>query len=52
MKGTCSCSLRDRVVHEFTIEVARVIQLREIERLVHVAHFVNDVTLVAQLYDE
>ena len=52
MKGICSCPLRDRVVHEFTIEVARLVQLREIERLVHVAHVVNAVTLVAQLYDE
>ena len=40
------------VLHEFTIEVARVVQFREIERLVHVAHFVDDVALVAQLYDE
>ena len=40
------------VLHEFTIEVARVIQLREVERLVHIAHLVNDVALVAQLYDE
>ena len=40
------------VLHEFSIEVTRVIQLREIERLVHIAHLVNDVTLVAQLYDE
>ena len=40
------------VVHEFTIEVARVVQFREIERLVHVAHLVDDVALVAQLYDE
>ena len=47
MKGTCSCQL-----HEFTIEVTRVVQFREIERLVHVAHLVNDVAFVAQLYDE
>ena len=40
------------VLHEFTIEVARIVQLREVERLVHVAHLVYDVTLVAQLYDE
>ena len=40
------------VVHEFTIEVTRVVQLREVERLVHATHFVNDVALVAQLYDE
>ena len=40
------------VVHEFTIEVARVIQFREVKRLVHIAHLVNDVALVAQLYDE
>ena len=40
------------VLHEFSIEVARVIQLREIERFVHVAHLVNHVALVAQLYDE
>ena len=40
------------VVHELTIEVARVVQLREVKRLVHVAHLVNDVVLVAQLYDE
>ena len=40
------------ILHEFTVEVARVVQLREIERLVHVAHLVNDVALVAQLYDE
>ena len=40
------------VVHEFTIEVTRVIQFREVERLVHVTHLVNDVALVAQLYDE
>ena len=40
------------VVHEFSIEVARVVQLREVKRLVHVAHLVNDVALVAQLYDE
>ena len=40
------------VLHEFSIEVARVIQLREIERFVHVTHLVNDVALVAQLHDE
>ena len=40
------------VVHELSIEVARVIQFREVERLVHIAHFVDDVALVAQLYDE
>ena len=40
------------VLHEFTIEVARVIQFREIERFVHIAHLVNDVALVVQLYDE
>ena len=40
------------ILHEFTIEVARVVQLREVERLVHVAHPVNDVALVAQLHDE
>ena len=34
------------VVHELTIEVARVVQLREVKRLVHVAHLVNDVTIV------
>ena len=40
------------VLHEFLIEVARVVQLREVKRLVHIAHLVNDVALVAQLYDE
>ena len=40
------------VVHEFSIEVARVVQFREVERFVHVSHLVNDVALVAQLYDE
>ena len=40
------------VLHELSIEVARVVQLREVERLVHVTHLVNDVALVAQLYDE
>ena len=40
------------VNHEFPIEVARVVQFREVERLIHVAHLVNDVVLVAQLYDE
>ena len=40
------------VLHEFPIEVARAIQFREVERLVHIAHLVNDVALVAQLYDE
>ena len=40
------------VLHEFTIEVARAIQFREVERLVHIAHLVNDVALIAQLYDE
>ena len=40
------------VLHEFTIEVTRAIQLREVERLVHITHLVNDVALVAQLYDE
>ena len=40
------------ILHEFSIEVARVVQLREIERFVHAAHLVNDVALVAQLYDE
>ena len=40
------------VVHEFPIEVARVVQFREIERLVHISHFVYDVALVTQLYDE
>ena len=38
--------------YELSIEVARVIQLREVERLVHITHLVNDVALVAQLYDE
>ena len=40
------------ILHEFTIEVTRVIQLREVERLVHITHLVNDVAFVAQLYDE
>ena len=40
------------ILHEFTIEVARIVQFREIERLVHVAHLVDDVALVTQLYDE
>ena len=40
------------VLHEFTIEVTRVIEFREVERLVHVAHLVDDVALVTQLYDE
>ena len=40
------------LLHESPIEVACVIQLREIERLVHIAHLVNDVALVAQLYNE
>ena len=40
------------ILHEFTIEVTRVVQLREVERLVHVAHLVDDVTAIAQLYDE
>ena len=40
------------VLHELSIEVTRVIQFREIKRLVHVTHFVNDVALVAQLHDE
>ena len=40
------------IVHEFSVEVTRVIQFREIERFVHIAHLVNDVTLVTQLYDE
>ena len=40
------------VLHEFSIEVARVVQFREVEQLVHVAHLVDDVAFVAQLYDE
>ena len=40
------------ILHEFTIEVTRVVQFREVERLVHVTHLVDDVALVAQLYDE
>ena len=40
------------VLYEFTVEVARVVQFREVERLVHIAHLVNNVSLVAQLYDE
>ena len=40
------------ILHEFPIEVARVVQLREVKRLVHIAHLVNDVALVTQLYDE
>ena len=40
------------ILHEFTIEVARVVQFREVERLVHIAHLVNDVTTVVQLYNE
>ena len=40
------------VLHEFTIEVTHVIEFREIERLAHITHLVNDVALVAQLYDE
>ena len=40
------------VVHELSIEVTRVIQFREVKRLVHVTHLVDDVALVTQLYDE
>ena len=40
------------ILHEFTIEVTRVVQLREVERLVHITHLVYDVTAIAQLYDE
>ena len=40
------------VLHEFSVEVTHVVQFKEVERLVHVAHIVDDVTLVAQLYDE
>ena len=52
MKGTCSYLFPARKVHELTIKVARVIQFREIERLIHFTHFVNDVTFVIQLYNE
>ena len=34
------------ILHEFSVEVARVIEFREVKRLVHVAHLVNDVALV------
>ena len=40
------------ILHEFSVEVAHVVQFREIERFVYIAHLVNDVALVAQLYDE
>ena len=40
------------VLHELSIEVTRVIQFREIKRLVHITHLVDDVALVAQLYNE
>ena len=40
------------VLHEFSIEVTRMVQLREVERHVHVAHLVNDVALVTQSHDE
>ena len=40
------------VLHEFSIEVARVVQFQEVKRFVHVAHLMNDVAYVAQLYDE
>ena len=40
------------VVHELPIEVISVIQFREVERLVHVAHLVNDVSAIVQLHDE
>ena len=33
------------VVHELSIEVARVIQFWEVKRLVHVTHLVNDVSM-------
>ena len=52
MKGTCFVHFMIVVLHEFTIEVTRVVQFREIDRLVHVTHLVYDVALVAQLYDE
>ena len=52
MKGTCFVHFMIVVLHEFTVEVAGVIQLREVERFVHLTHLVNDVALVAQLYDE
>ena len=51
-KGTFSCPLSDRNSHKLSTEIARVIQLREIERLVHVAHLVNVVPLIVQLHDE
>ena len=52
MKGTFSCQLHARSTSRVHVEVARVIQFREVKRLVHIAHLVNDVALVAQLYDE
>ena len=51
-KGTFSCPLSDRNSHKLSTEITRVIQLREIERLVHVAHLVNVVPLIVQLHDE
>ena len=40
------------IVRVFSIEVARVIEFRKVKWLVHVAHLVNDVALVIQLYDK
>ena len=51
-KGTFSCSLSDRNSHKLSTEIARIIQLREIERLVHVTYLVNVVPLIVQLHDE
>ena len=33
MKGTCSCPLHDRNTSRVVIEVARVVQFREVKRL-------------------
>ena len=40
------------VLHELSIEVARVIEFREVKWLVHIIHLVNDIGNVSQLYDE
>ena len=40
------------VVCKLFVEVARLVQFREVELLVHVAHLVYNVALVTQLYDE
>ena len=52
MKGICSCPLHDRNTSRVLHRSSSCCPVLRSQTTVHIAHFVNDVALVAQLYDE